>query len=249
MLEKSKVGFILFIIFVIIFVIGGYFLTTYFIDSNIHIKYDKEIKEIEKEDFRIDKTKDYIYFEDRNYPISNLYMKYQNIFINISNYKYLEEELNNSEKKLAEQIVYVSEGIEINEGAPINQENIFSLKYREYETIEYKEYLSLISFDFKYDINNLITPLSFEIYTFNKENNKLVSEEDLLNKFNISINTVTDKVKETVEAKAYVDDKINVDETMNNLDYVLYINKVGELEIMYLLISTSASTYDTLVIN
>ena len=63
---------------------------------------------------------------------------------------------------------------------------------------------------------------------------------------------IKDKIKTKLNAEQQtVDDMplINVDKTLSNLNYALYINKIGKLEINYIVNSTKQNYYDNIVID
>lgn len=249
MFDRSKFGFISFLVVVLLFIVGGYFLTDYLVNGDFTFGTNSLDNVVELVDYRIDKTMDYIYFEEREYPISSLWMKYQTITINITGHQELEDELNDSEAILSSSVTYVTDEDESNESLLFNEEGIYSLEYREYDLINYGDYITLISYDYKYDISNVVTPLKLGVYTFDKTTNELLSEEDILNLYDITIEEVKEEVKSVISTKSYADSTIKVSDTMNDFTYIIYINKIGNLEVMYLLNSTSGYSYDTLVIN
>ena len=68
MKEKVKVWF--FVILLLIFIVGGYFFTVYMTKEKPHTEEKKDFVE-EIKDYRIDKSKDYIYYINGNKVIEN----------------------------------------------------------------------------------------------------------------------------------------------------------------------------------
>ncbi len=243
---RSKFAVIIFIVILAVFVIGGYFGTKYMLNRPKE-ETKEEIVEITEK--RIDPSKDYMYFSEEENVVEEYLMGYKKITINFESGKTIESTLNKEVEEYSKTVVKLNE-----ENTPEtitfpNEEGIFSLTYKNYEIIEYGNYVTLIAEDFKYDVVSYTTALKIDSFIFNKNTGLIVTEEDLL-----KINDITiDEIKGLIRTKLEVlnlDSNINkVDETVKNLDYALYVNNLGKLEIRYLVKSTKQDYYDKLVIN
>lgn len=248
---KNKIGFTFFILVLLLFIFGGYFTTVYVLNTDFGSSDDDTESVVELVDNRIDKTKDYIYFENLEYPIDGSLMKFQDIVINLSGFSSLESSLNSSEVEFKDSIVYTSE-VDLSDDADLtfaNDEGIYGFSYREYTVISYDDYVSLILQDYTYNIIDLNEPVKIECYIFDKKENILLNEDDILNMFETNMDDILESLEEVLNANSYADSSISVDDTLDNLDYVIYINKVGSLELIYLVNSTKGNYYDKLVIS
>jgi hypothetical protein len=231
--KQNKSSFLLFLFSVLLIVVGGFIYVYIFINSP---KEEEQDLVEEKIDYRIDKTKDYIIFsnevvllEDEEHPISNY-----DININLKDYDTLEKTLNNFDNKIE------------------YEKNILKkFEYREYEIINYENFISLIVKTYLYetDINNA---LDINAYIFDKENGSLVSEEKLLEKYGKTSKQVKDKVEEKLKINQVVEDDedlININDTLNPFQYILYISKIGDLKVEYIIKSTENDYYDNITLD
>ncbi|MFI3260408.1 MAG: hypothetical protein R3Y13_01680 [bacterium] len=249
MFEGNKIGFILFTIVILIFIIGGYFLTDYVVSTDFSVPEEKEVV-TQITDNRIDKTKDYIYFTDVVYPISGEHMKFQTVNININGLEYIATNLNSSDENFKSTIKYYTD-VDMSDVDMTfsNADEVYSLSYREYVVTEYSDYVTLYYQDYDYNIENLNIPTDIYSYTIDTSTAKIMDEDDLLDKYDVSLEEVTDMVFESVSASAYNNSSINVSETFSEFKYILYINKIGSLEIIYLVDCSSGNYYDKLVVS
>lgn len=248
MFNKNKISFVFFFIIILIFSVGGFFLMRYALDYEYSNNDVSAITQIT--DNRLDKTKDYVYFTNVVYPITGSVITYADICINLNGFEYLTDELNESEKLLQENIVYVSE-VNFNEEDALysNDEGIYSVEYREYSLAEYEDFLTIIIADYEYNILGEVTLINLENHIIDKLKNEIVSKEEVLIDYEYSEDEIYTKVKEVLESKVYSGEDILVNDTMDNFSYVVYPNKVGSLEILYEVTSTNYIFYDKLVIN
>lgn len=221
----------------------------YFLDMDYTSTENEESIVTEITNYKIDKTKDFVYFTDITYPITGSKISFSDIVINLEGFEYLSEELNQESDSLYEKIVYEKDtDIEIDEEYK-NEEGIYYIQNREYTLIEYDNYIVIIIQDYEYDIINLSTPLSMELYIIDKEENVLLTQEEILDIYEIDTEYVISYTTDVLNTLSYNDSTINVSDTVNNLTYLAYPNKVGSLEILYLVSSTNGMYYDKLVIS
>lgn len=248
MFDRGKISFILFSLVILFFTVGGYFLMEYALDYEYEEKEEEIITEIS--DYRLDKTKDYVYFTNIEYPITGSLISTQDIVINLSGFEYLSEILNDSEDEYADLVTYESSYEFSSEDVLFsNEEGIYSITYREYTVVEYDKYISIIISDYEYDIVNLTNLISIEVYVIDKTNKVLLNEDEILDMYETNVEDIKTNVKEVLDAKVYSGEEINVDDTIDNFEYILYPNKVGSLEVLYTVLSTNNNYYDKLVIN
>ena len=84
----------------------------------------------------------------------------------------------------------------------------------------------------------------------NKKDGKLVTEEDLLKTFDVTVDDVKNKVKERISDTQTLNEDIDIEGTMNDFNtYALYVNKLGKLEITFVVKSTESNYNDNVVIS
>ena len=119
-----------------------------------------------------------------------------------------------------------------------NYDNLYSLYHRNYEVYEFDKYVSLIIKDYTYSCYDLLTFKGTKSYVYNVLDGTRLSENDLLNKYNVSIDEIKERIKEDLlKSQTYEDGEavIKIDETLNNFNnYSLYVNDLGKLCITYL---------------
>ena len=98
--------------------------------------------------------------------------------------------------------------------------------------------MSLIIKDYTYSCYDLLTFKGTKSYVYNVLDGTRLSENDLLNKYNVSIDEIKERIKEDLlKSQTYEDGEavIKIDETLNNFNnYSLYVNDLGKLCITYL---------------
>ncbi len=246
---KNKAAFIMFVVILLIFIVGGYFGMNYFINME-DSENDIEQNIVESVDYRIDKTKDYIYLTDTDIIVSGMNITFAKININLSSAKDLEERINNEVNSFSSTVVK-SDTVEIPEETVTfpNPEGVYSVSYKDYEIIEFDSYITLIDKNFDYNIINYSTATGLEVNIFDKNTGNLVNESEILNLKGNTLENVKEAVKSKLNTLNIDGAGINIDETINNFDYGVYLNKIGDLEVIYLVKSTNQNYYDTLVIN
>jgi hypothetical protein len=250
--KKNKIGFWIFIIILLILGIGGYFGMKYVINTDF--SKTKNVKKEEKEiDNRIDQNKDYIYYDNETQVIKDLYIGFQNVHVNLKSAENVNNNLNSEETEYRKSVVYLKDhpvdaGVEYD----ANEEGVYGLNYREYNDFVYEDYVSLLVKDYTYDVIKGSNGTKTKAYVFNKKENSAITEDELLSKYKVTMDNIKTKVKAKLNAnQTTVDDKpaINIDATLNNFTYAIYINKIGKLEATFLVKSTNSNYYDTIVLN
>ncbi len=244
---KNKAAFITFIIFLLFLIVGGYFATSYF-SNNLEKKENNEEKEFE--DIRIDTSKDYFVINFEKELIAENEIVSSKIEINFGSYEYIEDSINNLIDEYNSSIVYES-SVELEENTVVNSnsEGIYSLNYIDFETINFGDNLTLIVKKYSYDIVNHVKAIGFEVYSFDKTTGDLINEEDFENKHNKTDQEIKNLIEENLKSDNELSGIINVEETINNLEYSVYMNENGKVEVLYLVKSTKQDYYDKLEIN
>ncbi len=237
---KSKIGFGLFIFFILFLIIGGYIFTQKVINDDFHLfSKDNENKEV---NYKIDQNKDYIYFINEDVISKEANLTYKDVVINIKGEEELTENLERENRENKNTIKYISEYDDLNVEFNYNYDNLYSLYYRDYEVYEFDKYVSLIIKDYTYSCYDLLTFKGTKSYVYNTLDGTRLSENDLLNKYNASLEEIKSRIKnDLLKSQTYEDGEevIKIDETLNNFNnYSFYINDLGKLCITYLVKST-----------
>ena len=248
--KRNKIGFIVFIIILIIVGVGGFVAMKYFTSS-------KEEQEsffampAKETDYRLDKSKDFIYYDTEEVILEKLNVGYKKIYINLASGKSTAERLNAEALELKKSIKYIKD-VEIPEKTEYeeNEEGIYSLDYREYVEYDYEDYITILAKDSSYNVIEGSVPKDIKAYVFNKKEDKLLTETEILTKYNATLDAIKEKIKIKLNAEQETVDEeplYNINETLDNFKYSLAINKIGRLEINYIIRSTKTDFYDNII--
>lgn len=258
--RKNIVGAVLLVALLLTFVIGGFFLTRYLTTDNKQVVNNNSIPATNTVDLRIDKTKDYIYYDNEKEIIEEEEIVREDAFLNFSSLSNINEELKREADALYNEVVYRKD-VELpltNElGEPItyneNEAGIYSIKYRNYENYKYNDYISLVVLDYSYDIIKASIPLSLKSYVVDIKTGVVISKEELFSQFGIDENVVREKIKTRLEGTQVLDEAaaavIDINGTLADLNYTVYINKNGKLEAAFIVKSQENNYNDTVVLN
>ena len=239
---KNKLGFWMFFVIVLFLAIGGYFFTDYIL--NVKEEVSKNNKKEEKINYKIDEEKNYIYFQNEKSIIDedDVEVYYKDVIINIKGQENITEILENENKKYQGNIKYLSDMELLSEDIiTYNYNNIYALTFREYKVYEYNDYVSLVIDNHNYSCFDLNSFASTKSYVFDISEGKLLTNEDVLNLYDVNMNHIINKIKEKLTNDQQVVDEvelIKIDETINDLNYSLYINEYGRLYISFLVKTT-----------
>lgn len=239
---KNKLGFWMFFVIVLFLAVGGYFFTDYIL--NVKEEVSKNNKKEEKINYKIDEEKDYIYFQNEKSIIDedDVEVYYKDVIINIKGQENITEILENENKKYQGNIKYLSDMELLSEDIiTYNYNNIYALTFREYKVYEYNNYVSLVIDNHNYSCFDLNSFASTKSYVFDISEGKLLTNEEVLNLYDVNMNHIINKIKEKLTNDQQVVDEvelIKIDETINDLNYSLYINEYGRLYISFLVKTT-----------
>lgn len=253
---KNVVGLIFFIIILLIFIVGGYFFMNYILD-NYQGKEKNEVVEIKE--IKIDTQKDYIYLENTDDIIPEENISISDVIINIKGFEDINNTLHSELEKIKTEKVTL-DSVTLEEGQTCsNNSNIYSLKYREYNNNIYRNYISLVINDYDYNCLNGSKITNIKSYIINKEDGVAYTEEELLKIFNVTDESIIEKVNERLHDTQVLDGDIqviDVDKTIDNIkngeygkDKALSISKTGELELNFIVISNRINYNDTITIS
>lgn len=247
-MEKTKnvIGVIFLIIILLLFSVGGYFAMKYFTTEK-NEKVSETKKEVDNNntvDLRVDKTKDFIYYDNIEDVIASEEIETMDVYFNLASQEELNTLLASEKEAMKKTIKYTKDVSEIPEGVNENDEGIYSLEYRDYQDYEYQNYLSLLIMDYNYDIVNGSIPLEIKSYVIDKNTGKRITGDELLKKYDVTMDDVKSKVREKVTGLQTLNNDIDIEQTMNNFStFALYINKFGNLEITFV-VKSSENSYN-----
>ncbi len=229
--KRNKIYFSMFMIIILLVVVGGYFYM-HKVTNKKEIKTEVKKPVVELKESRIVKSKDYIYFVNAEELEESEEIFYEEIVINIKGHKDLENTLNEEFKTYKNSIDKTDEE--------------YKLPYRLYEIIDFDNYISLIIKDYTFNKEDHI-PTGIKGYIFSKEEGKLITEEEILEEYSQTLSSLKEKVKDKIVAFRIEEDLL--DDTMNSFNHFVYVNKIGNLEIAYLVKSTLVDYYDKITLD
>ncbi len=251
--SKNKLGVIFLILVLLTFIIGGYFFMKYMVNNPSKEK-KTTITEVKK-DVRINNKKDYIYFENSEEIIDDVIK--QDLVLN---FKGLEEE-NSKLKAEVEEISKKEVKVtteEIPEGITC-ENDLYSFSYRNYDVTEYDKYVSVVIIDYDYNCVSGAVPTNIKSYVINKEEGKIVSNEELYTLFSMTDDKVIEGVTKRLNDTQVLDGDesvIDVDTTINNVknsafgtNKALTISKNGKLVINFIVNSNKINYNDSIELN
>lgn len=251
--SKNKLGVIFLILVLLTFIIGGYFFMRYMVNTPSKEK-KTTITEVKK-DVRINNKKDYVYFENSEEIIDDVIK--QDLVLN---FKGMEEENNKLKAELEEiskkEVKVTTE--EIPEGITCENE-LYSFSYRSYDVAEYDKYVSVVLTDYDYNCVSGAVPTNIKSYVINKEEGKIVSNEELYTLFSMTDDKLIEGVTKRLNDTQVLDGDesvIDVDTTINNVknsafgtNKALSINKNGKLVINFIVNSNKINYNDSIELN
>lgn len=233
---KSKLGFIFFILIVLFLAIGGYF----FMDYTLNNKETNNEEEDQVISYKIDDSKDYIYYINESTISEGAQIYYKDVVINLNTQTTLTESLAKENERYKNNVQKISETDLISDEL-INYRNddIYALTFRNYENYEFGKYVSLVIYDYNYSCFDSITFKEFKSYVFDSSTGKRVENDELLKMYNLNMDNIKEKVRTDLESKQGNNEEgtanINIDETLNNIEESqFYINNFGRLCVCYL---------------
>ena len=253
-MEKTSniVKSIFLVAILLVFIIGGYILTKVMINEP-----EKDTKPTQKTqtyaDIRVDKTKDYIYYENESEVLESVDILYRDAVFNLESMSEVNNVLKQENESIKQSIKYTKDVDDISDDAEKNDEGIYSLEYREYTDYNFDKYLSLVVNDNYYDIEKGVIAKDVKSYVVNKETGEIISPDTLLSDNNLDMDAVKAKIKQRLIDTQTISDEeqtINIDETLNNLgQYALYINKTGKLSISFIVKTSNNNYNDSIELN
>lgn len=247
---KNKIGVILLVIILLLFSVGGFFVMNYMVNETNN-PHDKKSGENAKE-VRIDTTKDFIYFENSEELIHEVFK--EDVVINFLGFEAINQTLHQELESLSENKVLASDA-----GVTCDEE-LYTFSYREYEYNQFGNYISLNIIDYDYNCENGSRPKGMKSYVIEKDTGKQIDNETLLKTFDVTEEKILDLVKKRLDFSQTLDEDesqvIDIDGTVNsfnsgkyNVDKSLSISKNGKLTINYIVKSNKINYNDSIEVD
>ena len=246
--KSSKIGALLFILFIMCLIAGGqylYYMTIHKDDSNIKIT--------KNSDCRVDSKKDHFYYKNEKVISESAEIYYKDLVVNIKGYEHIADSLNEQNASYMSNIKYIKDmNLMSNEIVNYNNDGIYMVTYREYKTFKYNNYASLVIEDYIYDCFDQSGIKGYKGYIFDISTGKLLTDDEVLSRFNTNMDSVKEKIREKLNGKQEVVDEvelIKIDDTVNNFkDYAFYIDDTGILNLSYIVKTTKTDYNDSMII-
>ena len=156
----------------------------YMLDDFANKNDDQEESITELKEIRIDNTKDYIYYENNESILHEEHIEKQDVIINIKGFESINETLAEELSLYDNEIVPLSEA---GEGITcLNNGDLYTFPYREYEDTIFGDYISLVINDFTYDCTRGSRIENIKSYVIDKYSGEEITESDLLEEFGIT---------------------------------------------------------------
>lgn len=226
---KNKFMAILFFSFVGFLVIGGYVLTKQIKPTS---KKDTGFSKLEEKEFKIDKTKDYIYFENKETVNDEPDITYMEPVINIKSAEVINNTLKNENNTLRKTVTYLK-GQTLDESKEIMfpEVEIYQAQARDYEVYQTNKYATLVINSYNFDCYEGVLINGLKSYIVSIEKGKLLSNEEIHTTFNITDDTIKSLVNDHLLNNQTIDngvEVINIEATLSNLfndgNYAFYID-------------------------
>lgn len=252
---KNVIGLTIFIIILLLFSIGGYFFMNYMLDD-FSKRDDKDSGITELKEIRIDPKKDYIYYENTVDILHEEHITSQDVVINIKGF----ENINNTLRSELASMNTKKVSIDENTAAVCsNEANLYSFPYREYTDTIFANYISLVINDFTYNCETGNRIDNIKGYVIDKSSGDIITEEELLQEFNITEDAIIEQIRKRLEDTQVLDGDtqvIDIDGTINDIRNGQYgevkslsISKTGDLVINFIVKSNKINYNDSIELN
>lgn len=217
---RNIIASILFFAFIIGLIIGGYL----YIKDLSDQPEKPEIKEETKEtvDYRIDKNKDYIYFENEEIISVDPELTYKDVYLNIEGAEIINSALKAEMDILRKSVVKLDETNKDETKTLLYEETeVFSAKERNYITYKSGNYYSLVINDLDFNCYSDFLTTTLKGYIIDTKTGSIITNEEILKKYNLTEEDIKERVS------------LRLDETQNESEGTVVINKEKTLETLF----------------
>ena len=232
--DRNNKTLILFLLVLTAIIVGGFFLIRYLKENkNVDHNTTSNAQRVSK----IDKDKDYIYFNNVNEICEEWTLSFKDIVFNFEGNKELQDKLNDNMDKVRKSIKKVSENkdlVNVTDDETTNEDDIFSVDMIDYDVIESNNYISLIVSSYNYNYNEGVSDKEYNYYVFDLSNGKQIDNKEIIKKEKITDQKVRSKIRDYING----DEEVDIDVTLNN-PYYLTIAKNGNVVINFVVKSNN----------
>lgn len=226
---KNKFMAIVFFGFIIALIIGGYFLTK---QVKTGRKENIVVSKEKGEEIKIDKNKDYIYFENEETINEEPDITYKDAIINLKSAQVINNTLKNENEILRNSITYLKDQtLDDTKTLMFPEVLIYQAKARDYELYKTNKYMTLLINNYDFDCYKGVLITGLKSYIVSIEKGAILSKEEIYQLFNINDETLIALVNDNLNANQLIEngvEVINIDLTLNNLfnddNYAFYID-------------------------
>lgn len=264
-IRSGKVKAAVFLLFIVILIVGGY-ISMIMLAKDTAKQDNKDTEIADKsnethEDIRIDKNKDYIYYENEVLKNETRDITYQDVVFNFNSKdaKTIETFLNNereTNEKTYKTISEVELTDEEKEKILYKESDVYEAIYNKYTRYFYKNYATIVNNTFEYNCIDGNKNIDVSAYVFDINTGNLLSKSRLMEDFNITLDKIKEIIQEKLEKEqTIIEDipQIDITATLNSLDndsdYALYVNKSGYLVINYFIKGVQDLKIDVIILN
>lgn len=263
-IRSGKVKAAIFLFFIVVLVVGGYIgmiMLTKEPENTKKLETEVASKSDNKTDIRIDKSKDYIYFENEVLKNETRDIAYKDVVFNFdsNDAKTIATFLNNERETNEKTYKTISE-VELTEEEKekilYKDSDVYEAVYNKYSRYFYENYATIVNDVLEYNCNSGNKEIRVSAYTFDTNTGELLSKSKLMNNFDISLDKIKEKVQEKLEKEQVVVEdvpQIDIVSTLSSLDddssYALYVNKSGYLVINYFIKYMQDIKQDVIILN
>lgn len=254
--KSNVIGSVFFFLIIIVLGVGGYFLTVH-LTKDSSINGNDYVKNTLSDEHKINKELDYIYYSNEKFVSIEPDITYKDVTINLDTAETINQTLKKELDIIRESVKYISDN-ELDADRPIMYEDeIYSASERNYETHNYKEFISLIIKDYEFNCYDGSLLKNLKSYVFNTKTGKMQLNTDLLEDYDLDKNDIKNKAESKLEKSQTTDEEtqielILIDDTINNLNdgnYALYIDDYGDLYVSFIVKTTQVDYNETIKLN
>lgn len=255
--KSNIVGIIVFFLLILILGVGGYFLTVYLTNEKKE-KNNNTVEIVLNDEHKADKSKDYIYFANEKFISMEPDITYEDVVINLNTAETINQTLKKELDVIRSSVKYISDNeLDPNRTIMYDGENIYSAGERNYETYNYKEYISLIVKDYEFNCYDGSLLKNLKSYVFNILTGKLQLSNELLELYDITMDEIKNKARAELEKSQTIIEEtelelILIEDTLNNLNennYALFIDNYGDLYISFVVKTTQVDYNESIKLN
>lgn len=250
--KRDFIGSILFVCFIFVLIVGGFFGTKYLTSDS----QKKQIHKNEISKFKADSKKDFVYFEDEVTVCEDPDIVHKDIVINIMGAETLNEILKKENADIRASVKKISESeLDTSREVLYDEGDIFFSRERNYSVLESSKYLSIIITDAEFNCYTGSQITGVKTYNFNLANGKQLSNETILGFNSMSIDDVKNKISEKLasDQEEFGENTIiSAEDTLNSItleNAAIYYNKTGKLMVSIIVKTNQESYNDTIELN